>query len=84
MGTVAVLAFFILWGGALIQSLLHGKLTVAFNVAFQMYVVHEFVIGNVEVSLGSILSAIFSCWLAFMLSCFALAMWRRRQEPRQP
>jgi hypothetical protein len=83
MGTIATWAFFILWGGALIGALLHGKLTVAFNVAFQMYVVREFVIGKVEVSWGTILSAIFSCWLAFVLSCFALAIWRRRQEARQ-
>jgi hypothetical protein len=80
MGTIAAWAFFILWGGALIGALLHGKLTVAFNVAFQMYVVREFVIGKVDVSWGPILSAIFSCWLALILSCFALAIWRRRQR----
>jgi hypothetical protein len=52
MGTIAAWAFFILWGGALIGALLHGKLTVAFNVAFQMYVLREFVIGKVESELG--------------------------------
>jgi hypothetical protein len=83
MGTIAAWAFVILWGGALIQALLHGKLTLAFNLAFQIYVVGEFLIGKVEVSWATILSAILSCWLALVLSCFALAIWRRRQEARQ-
>jgi hypothetical protein len=83
MGTIAAWVFFILWGGALIQALLHGKLAVAFNFAFQMFVVGEFVSGDTEASWGAILSAIFSCWLAFMLSCFALAIWRRRREAHQ-
>jgi hypothetical protein len=35
MGTIAVWAFFILWGIGLIQSLVHRNLSLAFNFAFQ-------------------------------------------------
>ena len=50
MGTIAVWAFFILWGGALIGALLNWKLTLTFNIAFQMYVVREFLVGDVQLT----------------------------------
>jgi hypothetical protein len=82
METVAVWAFFIFWGGALIQSLLHGKLTLAFNLVFQMYVVREFVVGNVDVAWKPGLWAIFSCWLVMILSCIPGAIVRARRQAR--
>jgi hypothetical protein len=50
MCTIAVWAFFILWGIVLIQSVVHRNLVLIFNCAVQMYVMREFVVGNVEAS----------------------------------
>ena len=73
MGTIAVWAFFILWGGALIGALLNWKLTLTFNIAFQMYVVREFLVGDVQLTWKTVLSAFFACWLALF---FELHYWR--------
>jgi hypothetical protein len=63
------MGFSSLWGGALfgLSNVCRG----------------EFVSGDAEASWGTIFSTIFSCWVAFVLSCFALDIWRRRQEARQ-
>ena len=82
MGTIAVWAFFIFWGGALIQSLLHRNVTLVFNFAFEMYVVREFVVGNVELTWKTVLAAIFGCWLVFVLSCIPRGIARARQQAR--
>jgi hypothetical protein len=82
MGTIAVWAFFISWGAGLIRSLLYRKLTLAFNLGFQIYVVREFVVGNVELTWKTGLWAIFWCWLVFVLSCISEAIVRARQQAR--
>jgi hypothetical protein len=82
MGTIAVWAFFILWGIGLIQSLVHRNLSLAFNFAFQMYVAREFVVGDVGSNWTTIIVAIFVCWGVFVLSCIPSAIMRARQRAR--
>jgi hypothetical protein len=82
MGTIAVWAFFIFWGAGLIRSLLYRKLTLAFNFGFEIYVVREFVVGNVKLTWKTGLWAIFWCWLVFVLSCIPEAIVRARQQAR--
>ena len=92
MATIVLWVFFIIWGLCLIQSLGHRNLPLAFDFAFQMYVVREFVIGNVEPTWTTILSAIFSCWLVFVLGCIPgairrnrwLAQWERAAKTEMP
>jgi len=82
MGTIAVWAFFILWGIGLIQSVVHRNLMLMLNFAFEMYVVREFVVGNVELTWKTILGAIFGCWLVFVLSCIPKGIARARRQAR--
>jgi hypothetical protein len=82
MGTIVVWAFFIFWGGALIQSVLHRNFILVFNFTFEMYVVREFVVGNVEVTWKTIVAAIFGCWLALVLSCIPSGIARTRRQAR--
>src|SRR5438270_6717340 len=82
MGTIAVWAFFILWGGALIGALLNWKLTLTFNIAFQMYVVRDFLVGRCAVDLEDSSVRILRSWLALFLSCTIGAIIRLRQQAR--
>jgi hypothetical protein len=82
MGTIAVWAFFILWGIGLIQSVVHRNLSLAFNFAFEMYVVRAFVVGDLEPNWKTVLAAMFGCWLMFILSCIPRAIARARQQAR--
>jgi hypothetical protein len=82
MGTIAVWAFFILWGIGLIQSLVYRNLSLAFNFAVQMYVAREFFVGDMGSNWTTILVAVFACWGVFVLSCIPSAIMRARQRAR--
>jgi hypothetical protein len=82
MGTIAAWAFFILWGIGLIQSVAYRNGSLALNFVFQMYVVREFLVGDVESNWATIIVGIFVCWGVFILSCIPSAIMRARQRAR--
>src|SRR5437868_5833281 len=47
-----------------------------------MYVVREFLVGDVQLTWKTVLSAFFACWLALFLSCTIGAIIRLRQQAR--
>jgi hypothetical protein len=78
--TIGTWAFFFFWGSGLIRSLLHRKFTLAFNFAFQLYIVGEIFVGTVELTWKTGLWATFECWLALVVSCIFEAILRFRQS----
>jgi len=82
MGTIVVWAFFILWGLTIIQSLMYRNVTLAFNLAIQIFVVRQFYVGEVYTSSKTIISAIALCWGVFILSYLPKAIMQFRQERR--
>jgi hypothetical protein len=82
MGTIAVWAFFILWGLTIIQSLLYRNIALAFNLALQIYVVQQFYVGEVKMNLRTIITAIALCWGMLVITSLPRAIAQFRQERR--